>query len=120
MSDEGCHRFVCLPRLFLARALLQQVNHAIQIGISRAKRPREPCPTPRGDAFAIGNYFKLPRLAMPGLGCNAEALLDEGNETRDLGLVIRSSWTGNYFDIHCVLESLALGAGSLDRRISKL
>ncbi len=81
-------------------ALFQLVNHAIEIGIASAKFSCEPVSTALSDLLAIGNHLKLPRLARLIDGFNAEPLLDEGRETRDLGLVVLSGRTGKYLDFH--------------------
>ena len=86
-------------------ALLEPLNHAIQIGITRAKAPCEPVSAALGDFLAIGDHLKLAFPAMRNHGVNAEPLLDEGRETRDLGLVVLSSRAGKDLDLHSVLQS---------------
>ncbi len=84
-------------------ALLELVNHATEIGIAGAKFSRKPVSTALSNLLPVGNHLKLAGLARPIHGFNAEPLLDEGRETRDLGLVVVSGWTGNYLDLHSVL-----------------
>jgi hypothetical protein len=91
------------PLLRYVTALLQLLNHAIEIGITSAKFSCKPISTALSNLLAVGNHLKLAGLARPVHGFNAEPLLDEGRETRDLGLVVVSGWTGNYLDFHSVL-----------------
>jgi len=86
--------------VLLAAALLQLLNHAIEIGIARAKAPGKPVSTTLGNALAVGNYLKLAGFARCNLGVNAEPLLDKVRETRDLGLIVLSSWAGTYLNLH--------------------
>jgi len=85
--------------------LLEPLNHAIQIGIAGAKASCEPVSTALGDFLAIGDHLKLAFPAMRNHGVNTEPLLDEGRETRDLGLVVLSGRAGYYLDLHSVLQS---------------
>jgi hypothetical protein len=62
-------------RCITGTALLDQLNHAIQVRVSAAKSPREPGSTSLGNSLAIGDHFKLTDLAKCGHGCNAETLL---------------------------------------------
>jgi hypothetical protein len=86
--------------------LLELIYNAVEIGISGAKASREPVSTTYGNGLPIGDHFKL----TPGAVCNhrahAEALLDEGHETRDLGFVIASSGAGNDLDLHLAPASI--------------
>ena len=86
-------------------ALLELLNHSFQIGIPGAELPCEPVSTAFGDFLAVGDHLKLAFPAMRNHGVNAEPLLDEGRETRDLGLVVLSGRAGKYFDLHSVLQS---------------
>ncbi len=45
------------------------------------------------DGLTIGDDIELPGPAGREHDIDSEALLDEGGETRSLGLVILSSWT---------------------------
>src|ERR1700749_4530208 len=66
-------------------ALLKFIHHAIQIGITGAKTPGEPVTAPLSDCFSISDHFKLTRVAGCNYRFNAQALLNHGHETRDLG-----------------------------------
>jgi hypothetical protein len=90
----------------LATALLKLLNHRIEIGIAAAKASREPVPTAPRDSLAIGEHFKLTSLARRNHGFNAEPLLDEGRETRDLGFVVLSCRAGTYLNFHSVLQPI--------------
>lgn len=110
-------RLVFSANLACQLALLELLNYAMQIGIAGAKAPREPGATTIGNFLAIGDHLKLAFPAMRNHGVNAEALLDEGRETRDLGLVVLSSRAGNYLDLHSVLQSAwCLGSRPLSGR----
>lgn len=93
-------------------ALLQQLNYAIQIGITGAELPCEPVSAALGNPFAIGNHVKLAGLTRSDHGCNAEALLYEGHETRDLSLVVLSGGAGNDFDLHSGLQFIWCAAAA--------
>jgi hypothetical protein len=86
-------------------ALLELLNHAIEIGIAGAKASCEPVSAALRNTLAVGDYLKLTGLPRRNHGFNAEPLLDEGRETRDLSLVVLSRWAGNYLDLHSVLQS---------------
>jgi len=47
----------------LPAALLELLNHAIEIGVAGAKASCEPVPTAPRDSLAIGEHFKLTSLA---------------------------------------------------------
>jgi hypothetical protein len=87
-------------------ALRQLLNHAIEIRIAGAKAPRKPVPAAPGNPFAIGDHIELTGLTRRNDGFHAEALLDEGRETRGLGRVVRSRWAINDLDLHCGLQSI--------------
>lgn len=76
----------------------------MQIGIASAKPAREPVPAALGNRLAVSDHFKLTGTARGNHGCNAEVLLYEGHETRDLGFVVLSGRAGNYLDLHSVLH----------------
>ena len=79
---------------------LELLNHILEIGIARAKASREPVAATLGDRFAIGDYVELSGPAGREGGFDAEALSDQGHETRDLGLVVLSRGAVNDLDLH--------------------
>jgi hypothetical protein len=83
--------------------LLELFNHLIKIGIPGAEAPRKPVSTAFGNSLAVGEYLKLPDLTGRNHGFNPEPRFDKGRETRDLGFVVVSRWTGNDLNFHCVL-----------------
>jgi len=96
----------CLTRrrFHIGAAFLQQLNHSIQVGISSAELPREPVSTAFGYPLAIGENFKLTGFARRGHNADAEALLYESREPRDLGFVVLSRRTRDDLDLHRVLQ----------------
>ena len=90
-------------------ALLKFIHHAIQIGITGAETPGEPVTAALGNGFSISDYIELTRVAGCNYRVNAQALLDHGHETRDLGLIVPSSWAGTYFNLHCGLQTACTG-----------
>jgi hypothetical protein len=86
-------------------ALFEQVDHALQIGIASAEAPCKPVSTTLGNCLTIGDHLKLTSCARCNHGCNAETLLYEGRETRDLGFVVLSGRAGDYLNLHSVLQS---------------
>ena len=106
MSDRpGQLETCCLQRCITRTMLLELLNHVIGIGIAGAKAPREPVPAALGNPLAVREHLELTSLTRCQDGVDAHALLDEGHETRDLDLVVLSSWAVNDFDLHVVLES---------------
>ena len=95
----------CLTRA----ALLEQLDHAVEIGITGAKASCEPVPAPLGNRLAVRDYVELAGITRRKEGVNAQALLDEGHETRDLGAVVLSSRAVNDFNLHFVLRSGSCG-----------
>ena len=87
-------------------SLLKQFNHVVEIGIARAEAPCEPVSATLGNLVTVGNYVKLTGLSRRNCDCNAEALLYEGHETRNLGSVVLSRRAMNDFDLHSILESV--------------
>jgi hypothetical protein len=67
--------------------------------LAGAKAPCKPV------SAALGDHLKLAFLAPCNQGFKAEPLLDEGRETRDLGVVVLSGRAGKYLDLHSVLQS---------------
>jgi hypothetical protein len=89
-----------LPRCGTPTALLELLDHAIEIGIAGAEAPREPVPTALGNPLAVSDDLELTGLPRRNDGFNVEALFDEGRETRDLGLVVLSCRAVNDLDLH--------------------
>jgi hypothetical protein len=80
--------------------LLELLDHAIEIGITRAETTRQPVSTALGNLLAVSDYRELAGPTRRERRFNAEALLDEGHETRDLGLVVLSRRAVNDLDFH--------------------
>lgn len=80
--------------------LFELLHHSVEIGIAGAKAPREPVSTPRGNPLAVSDNLELTGLSGFNDGFNPKTLLDEGHETRDLGLVVPSCRAVNDFDFH--------------------
>ena len=85
--------------------LLELLDHAIEIRIAGAKPPSEPVPTTLGDSLAVRDHLELTDLAGRSHRFNIEVFLDEGHETRDLGIVVLSRGAVNDFYLHAVLQS---------------
>ena len=82
--------------------LLDLLDHTFEIGIAGAEDSCEPVATALGDRFAVGDHVELSDLAGLKDGFHAEALFDQGHETRDLGLVVVSGGAVDDFDLHWV------------------
>ena len=80
--------------------LLKLLDHTFEIRIAGAKAPCEPAPTALGNPLAVSDHLELTELTGRNDGFNAEALLDEGHETRDLGLVVLSRRAVNDLNLH--------------------
>jgi hypothetical protein len=85
--------------------LFELRDDAIEIRIAGAKGSREPVSAALGEHLAVGKHLELTGLTRRKNGFNAQALLDEGHETRDLYLVVLSRRAVNDFDLHFVLPS---------------
>jgi hypothetical protein len=92
-----------LPRGVTRTVLLELLDHAVEVGIAGAKAPCEPVPTALGNPLAVSDYLELPDLSRRSDSFNVQALLDEGHETRDLGLVVLSRRAVHDLDLHSVL-----------------
>jgi len=88
--------------------LRELLDHAIEIGIADAEAPSEPVPTAFGDSFAVSDHLELTGLTWRSHGFNSEALLDEGHETRGLGLVVLSCRAVGDLDLHSVCPPICL------------
>ena len=100
----------CLPRRVTRTALLELLDHVLEIGIARAKAPREPVSAALSNPLAVSDNFELTGLARRSDGFNAETLLDEGRETCDLGFVVLSRRAVNDLDLHRFSNLLGVAA----------
>jgi hypothetical protein len=82
------------------------LDHAIEIGVAGSKSPREPISTALGNPLAFGDHVELTGFTRCNDGFDVQAFLDEGRETRDLGIVVLSGRAVNDFDLHSVLQTL--------------
>jgi hypothetical protein len=83
-------------------ALLEQIHHALEVGITRAEAAREPVPTASCDHLVVCEHLELTGSSGLEVRIDVEALLDEGRETRSLGLVVLSGWAVVDLDLHSV------------------
>jgi hypothetical protein len=97
-------------KLFHRRSSNELLDHAIEIGIARAKAPCQPIPTALGNPLAVSDNLELTSLPRRNDGFNVEALLDEGHETRDLGLVVLSCRAVNDLDLHLFSDLLRVAS----------
>jgi hypothetical protein len=96
--------------------LLDLLDYTFEIGIAGAEDSCEPVATALGDRFAVGDHVELSDLAGLKDGFHAEALFDQGHETRDLGLVVVSRGAVDDFDLHlglrCPSQCIPTGANA--------
>jgi hypothetical protein len=92
--------FRFLPRSVIRTVPCEFIDHAIETGIAGAKASRDPVPAARRDPLAVRQHIKLAMLTRRANGLDVQAPLDQGHETRDLGLVVLSRRTVNYLDLH--------------------
>jgi N-acetylmuramoyl-L-alanine amidase len=85
--------------------LRQHIDHSVQVGITSPKPARNPIASTGGNLLAVSNDVKLTGLSGPRHHVDTEALLNEGRETRDLGLVVLSSRAEYNLNLHRVLRS---------------
>jgi hypothetical protein len=85
-------------------ALLQLVNHAIQIRIACAKASGKPVAAALCNHLTIGQHCKLAGFAGYNHGIDSEPFFNQGRETRDLGFIVSSRRAGTYLNFHCVLR----------------
>jgi hypothetical protein len=88
-----------------AMALLELLNHVIEIGITRAETSGKPVSAPLRHSLVIRQHFKLARLARRYHCINAQPFFNQGHETRDLGFVVLSRRAGTYLNFHSVLHT---------------
>ena len=100
----------------LRAAIFEVLDHGIEIGIAGAEASCEPVSTALGDPLAVSDNLELTGLPRCKDDFNVEALLDEGRETRDLGLVVLSCRAVNDLDLHYVLQSASCSPGWLNVR----
>jgi hypothetical protein len=84
---------------------LELLDHAIEIGIAGAKASCKPVPTALGYPLAVSDDLELTCLPGRNDGFYAEAIFDEGHETRDLGSVVLSRRAVDDLDLHYVIQS---------------
>lgn len=94
-------------------ALLDLLDDAVQIGITGAKSLCEPVPAATGDLLAVRDHVELAGVTRSRDGVDIQALLDEGRETRDLGLVVPSRRAVDDFDLHSASPSAVSGVKKL-------
>jgi hypothetical protein len=80
--------------------LLKPRDDGVEIRVTSAKAPCEPVTTAFRDSLAIRDHVELAWFARRRYSVNAEALLNEGHETRDLGPVVLSRRTVHDLDLH--------------------
>lgn len=78
----------------------QEVDDRSEIGVAGAKATRKKVAATCGDGLAVGEHVELSGLTRRDDSVDAQALLDEGHETRDLGAVVLSRRAMNDFDFH--------------------
>jgi len=100
-TPETCRLLRRPPRT----AFFEFIDQAIEIRITSATAPRKPVSPALGYPLTISDNLELTCLARRNHGFDIQALLDEGHETRDLGLVILSRWAVNDLDLHLLLQS---------------
>jgi hypothetical protein len=95
-----------LPRGATRTAFLEPFDHAFELGIAGAKAARKPVSPALGYFLAIGEDLELTGVSRLSGSLNTEALLDEGHETRDLGVIVVSCRAMNDLDLHLFSNTL--------------
>ena len=85
--------------------LVELLDQTIEIGVAGSKSPCEPIATSLSNPLAVRDHIELTGLTRRNDCFNVQALLDEGRETRDLGIVVLSGRAVNDFDLHSVLQT---------------
>jgi len=80
--------------------LFDQIDHAVEVRVACAETSGEPVPTATRDRLIVSDDVELAGAAVREHGIDIETLLDQGRETRSLGLVVLSGWTVAYRDCH--------------------
>lgn len=80
--------------------LVELIDNAVEVGIACAESAREPISAARGDRLAIRNHVKLAGVARSNHGFNAETVLDQGREPRDLRAIVVSGGAMDDFNFH--------------------
>src|SRR5262245_52772325 len=86
--------------------LVEPVHDAVEVGVACAQYAREPVPAAFGDLYPVRDDVELTSSSRRGRGINSQALLDEGHETRGLGLVVLSHRAIDDLNLHRVLLSI--------------
>jgi hypothetical protein len=89
------------------------IDHAAESGVTSTKTACQPVATALGNPLAVSDNLELTNLARSQDGINIEALLDEGHETRDLGLVAVSCRAVNDLDLHAFSDLLVQSGSSI-------
>ncbi len=76
------------------------MDDVLGVGIACAKAAREPVTATLNDCLGIGGHLELAGFSGCEHDIQIEALLDEGCETRSLGLVVLSGRAVLNLDIH--------------------
>ncbi len=80
-------------------------DHAFEVRVARAELARKPVAAAHRDLLLIREHVELTLLANLEDGVYIEALLDQGRETRGLGLVVLSRRAILDFDLHLASRS---------------
>src|ERR1700756_111919 len=83
-----------------AAVILELFDDLVEVGIAGAEAAGEPVASALDDLLAVGDYVELTYLAADHGSVDSQFLLDEGHETRDLGLVVSSGGAVDDFDFH--------------------
>ena len=93
-------------RLHLVSLCLDLIYDSREVWIAEPKAPSEKVASALGYTIPIDEHVELAFAAGGADGFDFEATLDEGRETRDLGLVVVSSGAVDDFDFHCLFLPL--------------
>lgn len=92
-----------LERLLLGVALLELIDHVFHVRESGAEEdPREKVAAACGNSLTVGDHIELAELTRRAHWIDAQALPDEGRETRDLGFGALSRGAVNDLDLRVV------------------
>jgi hypothetical protein len=76
------------------------LDHFLKVWITGAEAAREPISAALGNSFAVRYHVELASLARYTDSFDVKPLLDQGHETRDLSVIVRSRWAVNDFNLH--------------------